>query len=67
MKKIIINVVCVTALIAAPTAIAMAENPHKTCCGEEVTTVDKEAFENETDAESYFKLLDEIFCGSQCP
>ncbi|WP_289757797.1 hypothetical protein [uncultured Duncaniella sp.] len=51
--------------MTAPTV--MAKEYHETWCGEKVTTVDKEAFEDQGEADDYYELLDIIFCGSTKP
>ena len=61
MRKFIICLAAVLSLAAAP--IAMADEYYETRCGIKVTTVDREAFDDEEEAECYFEELDEIFCG----
>lgn len=59
MKKFLITVICAIALFATPSIMA-----YVTTCGYEVTTVEKEAFEDPKDADEYFKLLDDIYCNN---
>ena len=61
MKKIIVSGLCVVAAVSAP--LAMADAVYTAWCGENTITVDKEAFEDEKDADEYFAEIDEYLCG----
>lgn len=67
MKKFLFSIVCaVVAVTASATSSEPELDGHTTCCGIMVTTVDEDAFDCPAEAKAYYKLLDEIFCGSQC-
>ncbi|MBD5312783.1 MAG: hypothetical protein HDS06_02945 [Bacteroides sp.] len=65
MRKFIICLAAVLSLAAAP--IAMADEYYETWCGIKVTTVDREAFDDEEEAECFYDAIDIAVCGSTRP
>lgn len=61
-RKVIISIVCALSFFTTPSIMA-----YKAWCKEEVTTVERDAFEDSKEADDYFELLDEILCGSKKP
>lgn len=59
MKKLFISCFCIASAILP----CIGEEVYTSkICGEQTVTVDKEAFEDEADADDYFKELDIILC-----